>query len=199
MTYAWSVAVGRLNGRKRGVRVEVLGALRAWRQEQELALGHPRQRALLAMLAVHADRPVGRDELIDGIWGSAPPVTAANCVHSYVARLRLVLEPGRPVHTPSRILVSSGPGYARGRPGQRPDHRRLVPRPAGRPPAGPRPQRAGHRRAPQARQPPRGGRRLHGRWSRPPQPGPPRRSDRLPPALAEALPGSGRPPAPGRR
>src|SRR5262249_52155232 len=64
------------------------------------------------MLAVHADRPVGRDELIDGIWGSAPPVTAANCVHSYVARLRLVLEPGRPAHTPSRILVSSGPGYA---------------------------------------------------------------------------------------
>jgi DNA-binding SARP family transcriptional activator/tetratricopeptide (TPR) repeat protein len=94
------------------VRVEVLGAVRAWRQEHELALGHPRQRALLAMLAVHADRPVGRDELIDGIWGSAPPVTAANCVHSYVARLRLVLEPGRPAHTPSRILVSSGPGYA---------------------------------------------------------------------------------------
>ncbi|HEV2242299.1 MAG TPA: BTAD domain-containing putative transcriptional regulator [Streptosporangiaceae bacterium] len=94
------------------MRVEVLGAVRAWRQEQELTLGHPRQRALLAMLAVHADRPVGRDELIDGIWGSAPPVTAANCVHSYVARLRLVLEPGRPAHTPSRILVSSGPGYA---------------------------------------------------------------------------------------
>jgi DNA-binding SARP family transcriptional activator len=75
------------------------------RQEQELTLGHPRQRALLAMLAVHADRPVRRDELIDGIWGSTPPVTAANCMHSYVARLRLVLEPGRPAHTPSRILV----------------------------------------------------------------------------------------------
>jgi DNA-binding SARP family transcriptional activator len=94
------------------VHVEVLGAVRAWRQEHELTLGHPRQRALLAMLAVRASRPVGRDELIDGIWGSDAPATAANCVHSYVARLRLVLEPGRAARAPGRVLASSGPGYA---------------------------------------------------------------------------------------
>src|SRR5258706_7175503 len=90
----------------------MLGAVRVWRQEHELTLGHPRQRALLAMLAVRASRPVGRDELIDGIWGSDPPATAANCVHSYVARLRLVLEPGRAAHAPSSVLASAGPGYA---------------------------------------------------------------------------------------
>src|SRR5258706_14349267 len=90
----------------------MLGAVRVWRQEHELTLGHPRQRALLAMLAVRASRPVGRDELIDGIWGSDPPATAANCVHSYVARLRLVLEPGRAARAPSSVLASAGPGYA---------------------------------------------------------------------------------------
>ncbi|HEX9520758.1 MAG TPA: BTAD domain-containing putative transcriptional regulator [Streptosporangiaceae bacterium] len=94
------------------MRVEMLGAVRVWRQEHELTLGHPRQRALLAMLAVRASRPVGRDELIDGIWGSDPPATAANCVHSYVARLRLVLEPGRAARAPSSVLASAGPGYA---------------------------------------------------------------------------------------
>src|SRR5258706_7427558 len=90
----------------------MLGAVRVWRQEHELTLGHPRQRALLAMLAVRASRPVGRDELIDGIWGSDPPATAANCVHSYVARLRLVLEPGRAARAPSSVLASAGAGDA---------------------------------------------------------------------------------------
>src|SRR5258706_318140 len=90
----------------------MLGAVRVWRQEHELTLGHPRHRALMAMLAVRASRPVGRDELIDGIWGSDPPATAANCVHSYVARLRLVLEPGRAARAPSSVLASAGPGYA---------------------------------------------------------------------------------------
>src|SRR5260221_12707484 len=97
----------------------MLGAVRVWRQEHELTLGHPRQRALLAMLAVRASRPVGRDELIDGIWGSDPPATAANCVHSYVARLRLGLEPGRAARAPSRVLAAAGPGAGpRGAAGQ---------------------------------------------------------------------------------
>jgi DNA-binding SARP family transcriptional activator/tetratricopeptide (TPR) repeat protein len=96
----------------RRMHVQVLGAVRAWLEDRELALGPPRQRALLAMLALRANQPVGRDEIIDGIWGSDPPATAANCVHSYVARLRCVLEPGRPARASNTVLISTGLGYA---------------------------------------------------------------------------------------
>jgi DNA-binding SARP family transcriptional activator/tetratricopeptide (TPR) repeat protein len=93
------------------VRMEVLGAVRAWRQKRELALGPPLQRALLVMLALRANHTVGQDELIDGLWGNDPPATVVGCIHSYVARLRLVLEPGHAARAPSRILASSVPGY----------------------------------------------------------------------------------------
>ena len=93
------------------MRVQLLGPVRAWRKEQELALGPPRQRALLAMLAMRGGQPVGRDELIDGVWGSDPPQMVVNCVHSYVARLRLVLEPERAARARNSVLASAGSGY----------------------------------------------------------------------------------------
>src|SRR5262249_22306832 len=79
----------------RRVRGEALGAVRAWLTARELALGAPRQRAVLAVLALRANQPVTRDQLIDAIWGYEPPAAATNVVHTYVARLRRVLDPGR--------------------------------------------------------------------------------------------------------
>jgi hypothetical protein len=56
------------------VQVAVLGPVRAFRDGAPLALGAPKQRALLAALALHAGRPVHPDALIDLIWGGqAPP------------------------------------------------------------------------------------------------------------------------------
>src|SRR5215813_11434311 len=88
MTPSGTVAARRL-------RVEALGAVRAWLTDRELALGAPRQRAVLAVLALRANQPVTRDQLIDAIWGYEPPAAATNVVHTYVARLRRVLDPGR--------------------------------------------------------------------------------------------------------
>ncbi|MGK5680475.1 BTAD domain-containing putative transcriptional regulator [Actinoplanes sp. URMC 104] len=75
------------------VRVSVLGPVRAWRGETELELGPARQRAVFAVLAAHAGRVVGRDELITAIWGDSPPATAVGSVYTYVSGLRRVLEP----------------------------------------------------------------------------------------------------------
>jgi DNA-binding SARP family transcriptional activator len=71
--------------------VEVLDA-----QGQRLALGGPKQRALLAVLLLHAGQVVAVERLIDELWGQDPPDTAAHSLQVYVANLRKVLEPARP-------------------------------------------------------------------------------------------------------
>ena len=92
------------------LRVELLGPVRAWRGEEELELGGPQRRALLSMLA-GTRRPVSRDEVIEGLWGQDAPVSAGNAVHVHVAWLRRVLEPGRPLRSPGRILTAAHSGY----------------------------------------------------------------------------------------
>jgi len=85
------------------LRVCVLGPMRAWAGEREIELGPGRQRAVLAVLAAHAGRLVGRDELITAIWGDTPPVTAAGSVYTYISGLRRQLDPG--------MLDSASGGY----------------------------------------------------------------------------------------
>jgi DNA-binding SARP family transcriptional activator len=83
----------------------------AWDGEQELQVGQPRQQAVLAVLAMRANRVISRSELVDAVWGQDPPLSAEGGVYTYVAGLRRVLEPGRSLRGPGRILVSSGAGY----------------------------------------------------------------------------------------
>jgi DNA-binding SARP family transcriptional activator/Tfp pilus assembly protein PilF len=93
------------------LRVAVLGPVRAWRGGTELELGSPQRRAVLALLAVRANQVVGRDALIDGIWGEDLPAQSVNALHVHVARLRGVLEPERERRAPSRTLLATGAGY----------------------------------------------------------------------------------------
>jgi DNA-binding SARP family transcriptional activator/Tfp pilus assembly protein PilF len=93
------------------LRVGVLGPVRAWLAERELTPGPPRQQAVLAMLAMRANRVVSRDELVDAVWGHDAPASAEGGVHTYVAGLRRVLEPGRSRRGPGQVLASAGAGY----------------------------------------------------------------------------------------
>ncbi|MFE0590087.1 BTAD domain-containing putative transcriptional regulator [Micromonospora echinospora] len=83
------------------LRVSVLGPVRAWRGDRELSLGPARQRVIFALLATAVGRDVGRDELVAGVWGPAPPTTAVGSVYTYVSGLRRSLGPGS---------LTSGPG-----------------------------------------------------------------------------------------
>ncbi|MFE4857762.1 BTAD domain-containing putative transcriptional regulator [Streptomyces sp. NPDC056670] len=74
------------------VRISVLGPLQAWRDGRPLDLGHLRQQAVLAALALGAGRAVSQRELLDGIWGLEPPLT--NVIPVYVYRLRKALRAG---------------------------------------------------------------------------------------------------------
>ena len=73
----------------------VLGPLEVRDGAGELALGRGKQRALLAVLLVHAGDAVPADRLIDVLWGESPPASALNSVHIYVSHLRRVLGHGR--------------------------------------------------------------------------------------------------------
>src|SRR5215470_2064514 len=93
------------------LRVGVLGPLRVWRHETEVDLGPVQQRVVLAVLALHAGRPVGRQQMINAVWGDTPPRNAVNLVQRHVSGLRRVLEPGRPSRAPSSLLTWTDAGH----------------------------------------------------------------------------------------
>ena len=87
-----------------GVEFRVLGPIEAIRAGTRLSLGGPRPRAVLAVLLLRHGHWVSVDTLIDGVWGEAPPVTAAKTVQKYVSHLRAAL--GDP-----DLIVSRPEGY----------------------------------------------------------------------------------------
>ena len=50
-------------------------------------------------------------DLVDAIWGEAPPSSASGVLQSYVSRLRRVLEPSRRRGAAASVLVTEAPGY----------------------------------------------------------------------------------------
>jgi DNA-binding SARP family transcriptional activator len=81
----------------------LLGPLEVRDGDRAVALGGVKQRALLALLLVNANRVVARERLIDELWGEEPPKTALASLQVYVARFRKLLPPG--------ALVTRSPGY----------------------------------------------------------------------------------------
>jgi DNA-binding SARP family transcriptional activator len=81
----------------------ILGPLDVRHRHAPVALGPPRQRALLARLLVEPNRTVSVDRLVDDLWGEAAPPTALKMIHIHVSKLRKVLPPG--------MLVTRPPGY----------------------------------------------------------------------------------------
>ncbi len=73
------------------VNFAVLGPLQVKDGERELALGGPKQRAVLAMLLLHANDVVSRDRLIEGLWGENRPANPSATLDTYVSRLRKLL------------------------------------------------------------------------------------------------------------
>ena len=95
-----------------GLRFAVLGPVRAWRDDTELELGTPQQRAVLAVLLLRRGRTATAEELVDALWGEEPPVRAMTALRTYASRLRGVLEPERGARQKSTVMVSEAGGYA---------------------------------------------------------------------------------------
>ena len=69
----------------------VLGPVELWVDGERVDLGPGKQRRVLAVLMVSAGKPVPLAELVDRLWGEAPPAQARNTLYSYIARLRGIL------------------------------------------------------------------------------------------------------------
>ena len=94
------------------MRFGILGPLAVTRDDGTLVeLGSPKQRAVLALLLVSANRVVALDRLVDELWGDEPPARAAASIQAYVSNLRRALEPDRPPRAPATVLLSRAPGY----------------------------------------------------------------------------------------
>jgi DNA-binding SARP family transcriptional activator/DNA-binding CsgD family transcriptional regulator/tetratricopeptide (TPR) repeat protein len=93
------------------LRVELLGPLRAWLDDEELTLGPARQRAVFAVLAARAGHPVSRSEVIDAVWGESAPASAEGSVHTYISGLRRRMDPDRSRWSSGGVLVSESAGY----------------------------------------------------------------------------------------
>jgi predicted ATPase/DNA-binding SARP family transcriptional activator len=65
-----------------------------------------KQRALLALLALHRGEPVSADRLIDALWGGGQVVNPVNALQAQIGQLRRTLG--------AAAVVTSGGGYALG-------------------------------------------------------------------------------------
>jgi DNA-binding SARP family transcriptional activator len=81
----------------------ILGPTEVWNGDEQLQLGGPKQRAVLALLLLEAGRVVSTDRLIDLLWGEKPPATAATSLQNFVSQLRKTVGAG--------VLTTKPPGY----------------------------------------------------------------------------------------
>ncbi|MFI6638136.1 BTAD domain-containing putative transcriptional regulator [Streptomyces sp. NPDC050504] len=74
-------------------RIRVLGPVALHADPgREIPLGSPKERLMLAALAVAVGRPVSLDTLVDRLWEDAPPSKPRASVHAYATRIRQRLE-----------------------------------------------------------------------------------------------------------
>ncbi|HXT93936.1 MAG TPA: AfsR/SARP family transcriptional regulator, partial [Trebonia sp.] len=82
----------------------ILGPLEVAEGERQLQVSGTRERALLAILLIHAGEVVAADRLIDELWGSDLPGKPSNALQVVVSRVRKALED-------ADRLVTRKPGY----------------------------------------------------------------------------------------
>jgi DNA-binding SARP family transcriptional activator/ABC-type transport system substrate-binding protein len=85
--------------------LRLLGSIEACLGDRTIGLGARKQRALLAMLGLEANRTVSAERLAEGLWGEEPPPSAPKMVQLYVSQLRRLLENN------GATIVTHGRGY----------------------------------------------------------------------------------------
>jgi len=87
----------------------VLGPLEVETDEGPLTLTGHKQRALLALLLIHAGETLSADRIIDALWGEHPPPTAKRSLQNLVHNLRAVLGTDVVATRPQGYALCIGP------------------------------------------------------------------------------------------
>jgi WD40 repeat protein/DNA-binding SARP family transcriptional activator len=93
-----------------GVTVHLLGPLEVWSDGRPVRLSGTRQRALLALLALHADEVVTSERLVEMLFGLDAAASAVNAVQVAVSRLRRLLGNDSVETRPGGYLLHLTPG-----------------------------------------------------------------------------------------
>lgn len=81
----------------------VLGLLEVVHDGRVIELRAAKHRMLVAALALHPNRVVPAERLIESLWGGAPPASAANTLQGYISHVRRVLA--------GEVIETRPPGY----------------------------------------------------------------------------------------
>jgi DNA-binding SARP family transcriptional activator/tetratricopeptide (TPR) repeat protein len=102
---------GMKNAMELGTEFLVLGPIEARINGRLVDVGHPRQRCVLAILLVEANRAVPAHRLIERVWGDDPPPSARNVLSGYLTRLRSAFADALP-NGDGPMLVRASGSYA---------------------------------------------------------------------------------------
>jgi YVTN family beta-propeller protein len=81
----------------------ILGPVEVWEDGHPVSLGGGKQRAVLALLVLNANRIVSSDGLIDQLWNGQPPPTAGTALQGHISSLRKALG--------ADVIATRRPGY----------------------------------------------------------------------------------------
>src|ERR687891_305904 len=81
----------------------ILGPVEVRDDGRLVRLGGGKQRAVLALLLLNANRVVASERMIELLWGDRPPATAATALHGHISSLRKALGPD--------VIATRPPGY----------------------------------------------------------------------------------------
>ena len=90
--------------------MRLFGQLEAADGGVAFAVRGAKQRALLALLALHRGEPVSADRLIDALWGDGQAANPVNALQAQIGQLRRTLGAGAIVTTEAGYALAVGPG-----------------------------------------------------------------------------------------
>ena len=90
--------------------VGILGPVVITDREADLLVEAPKERALVATLALNVGIPVPPAVLITALWGDDPPATAAKTLQTHVSKLRKLVGTDVIVSDPSGYVLQVDPG-----------------------------------------------------------------------------------------
>src|SRR5436305_11961750 len=87
----------------------ILGTLEVTDGARPLTPPRAKQRSLLGLLLLRANEVVASDELIEALWGEAPPGTAQKALHGHISALRKLIGAERIETQPPGYLLRLAP------------------------------------------------------------------------------------------